>query len=480
VAIASSKNYSSTQLRNPLLVASGLTVLALATFIGSIDAIAAGLLVGVVVAVAFVGQGIRDPFPLIVGMAFLIPFNFIVVVGPIPLAAELLKIAIWGPLLLFAVRRQCKITGGSYFYPFLLLSFLVMLSCLRAQNLAYSLKESVRLLSSAALCFVLPPLVDTPERFRLVVKTLVVSGMIVAAYGLYQFCIQDFGFLFWIVNPRLNTAFAPSRTEFWEWRNRIVSVLSSEMEAGDYFACCLPFAVAMIYACRQQAKRGLWIVASLVISVALLLTFTFGAWIGTLTAFGMVGLYFRKQIGWRRIVIVTFVCFSAAAVFAILNLNFLVDKIGQVAWDYATRLELWLIAISAFLSHPLTGVGIGNYASLGQNAEIAWLADAWAASITPHNMYLYMLSQMGLLGTLSIVGVFVHSIRTMLKLRPIPDVTEFLAFRLAIASAILIVLVVGLADDSAIFGPHTSYLVWFIVAMGESLRRITTPQGTLA
>src|SRR5262249_60371551 len=99
-------------------------------------------------------------------------------------------------------------------------------------------------------------LVDSREKVFQLFRVLSISTFFVAGYGFYQFAVQDFGPLFWLVNPRLDTGFAHGRYTFWEWRGRIISVLTSELELGHYFHIGLPHGITLWV--LQRPGKAAW------------------------------------------------------------------------------------------------------------------------------------------------------------------------------------------------------------------------------
>jgi putative inorganic carbon (hco3(-)) transporter len=416
----------------------------------------------------------ENPFGLLMVMAFLIPFNFIVVVGQVPLAAELLKVAVWGPFLLFLITRRKRFVASRYNLFFLVIAALLAYSCLTATDFAFTFKESLRLLSSIGLVYLAVNLVDTKEKLFIILKTIGISSLIVAVYGLYQYSIHDYGALFWIVNPRISTDLAPSRADFWEWRNRLMSFLTSEMEAGDYIAYCIPLAAALAVTAKRFGERMLWRTTVIFLLIALLLTFTFGSWIG----FGAALIYFvwvfRKRLR-LKIIAAALVVFAASAItFALTNQAYLSDKVEQIAWDYATRLAFWLVAWKEFLDHPIHGGGLGSFGPLVAEQHFSWLGAIWADTTSPHNIYLYILSQFGIVGFLAVFGVFVYALLLMVRVGRAKfgqaDIDlRWIAF--ALGFSIIVLLVSGSADDSTLFGPHTSYLIWLLIGLTDVVAR---------
>jgi hypothetical protein len=418
----------------------------------------------------------ESPFGLLTVMAFLIPFNFVVVVGQVPLAAELLKVAIWGPFLLFLITRRKRFVVSRYNIFFIVIGVLLAYSCVTATDFAYTFKESLRLISSIGLVYLAANLIDTKEKLFIILKAIGISSLIVAVYGLYQYSIHDYGALFWIVNPRISTDLAPSRADFWEWRNRLMSFLTSEMEAGDYIAYCIPLAAALVVTTKRFGERMLWRVTVVFLLIALLLTFTFGSWIG----FGAALLYFawifRKKLRLKIIAAGVVIFATSAITFALTNQAYLSDKIEQVAWDYATRLAFWLVAWKEFLDHPIHGGGLGSFGPLVAEQHFSWLGAIWADTTSPHNIYLYILSQFGIAGFLAIFGVFVYALWLMIRIGrgqfgQADGDLRGIAF--ALGFAIIVLLISGSADDSTLFGPHTSYLIWLLIGLTDVVARFS-------
>src|SRR5579884_3802642 len=103
------------------------------------------------------------PYQLLLVMVFLIPFNFIFEIGPVPVAAELLKVALWVPFLLTLKERPAFI-GSRFNKWFAVIAVIIVLSLARAQDLPFTLKECVRLASNIGLVYLCLNLVDTREK----------------------------------------------------------------------------------------------------------------------------------------------------------------------------------------------------------------------------------------------------------------------------------------------------------------------------
>ena len=430
------------------------------------------LLVGIPLCFYFITR----PYELLLFMVFLIPFNFVFTVGPVPVAAELLKVFAWIPFLYCRSAGRQRLKTSKYNWCFAVLAGLLFLSVFRANDLPFTIKESVRLGSNIGLCYLVVNLVDSREKVFQIFRVLALSTFVVAGYGFYQFAVQDYGPLFWMVNPRLDTSLSHGRDTFWEWRNRITSVLTSEMELGHYFNLCLPIGVVLWLTEGRQRLASAWLVFVVAMFGGLLLTFTFAAWLSLAITTGLFVLFLaRKRRG--KIVLAGGLAMSVAACVALLSplRSFLEGKIfetaiGSLAWDVFTRWQSWQLALQAWWSHPWFGVGYGGFPRLTVG-NVEWLSQDWVSSGTsPHNIYLYLLSELGLIGLAAVLFVFLRSIRTNLRQVGAPRL-RYAAFGLAFA--LTTAMVGGCSDDSVLYGPHGSYLVWLLIGMSEAVSNLS-------
>lgn len=414
------------------------------------------------------------PYELLLAMVFLIPFNFVVPIGGVPVAAELLKVFLWIPYLIGAGKSNLKFRGSQYSRYLAVIGILIVASVFRSHDLPFTIKESVRLGSNIGLIYLVTSLITTQERVVQVMRVLMISTTLVVCYGFYQFIIQDYGAIFWIVNPRMDTAVSHFRDSFWDWRGRMVSVLTSEMEIAHYFNLCIPIGV-YLWLKEDSGKLGSkWLWISVLVLVGLILTFTFGGWL-TLAATGAMFVFSSGRKARQRILLAgSFVTSVILAVgFVGPFRSFMAEKItgtgmNSLAWDAATRFEMWSFAIRTWWSHPLFGVGIGNFEFLYSNE--ASLISKWApAGSSPHQTYLYLLAMFGLVGTFCILRVLIGSIFAGLALR---RDRRFAILGPCLAFALTTTIVSGFSDDSGFFGPHAGYLVWLLVAITEAVQRL--------
>jgi O-antigen ligase len=137
---------------------------------------------------------------------------------------------------------------------------------------------------------------------------------------------------------------------------------------------------------------------------------------------------------------------------------------------------MWMFAIKTWWAHPILGVGIGNYEflySYEPQVQVEWASQG----VSPHQTYLYLLVQGGLVGLVAVLWVMLGNIRGCLRLRTTPELGP-IAF--ALGFALMTNMIGWFSDDSGFFGPHASYLVWLFLGLSEAVRNLAQPQSAIA
>jgi O-antigen ligase len=208
--------------------------------------------------------------------------------------------------------------------------------------------------------------------------------------------------------------------------------------------------------------------------VGLVLTFTFGAWLAlAATAFLFAVAYGGRRRA-RTIIISVLVTGLLAGALALGPLRPVIEAkasgngIGSLAWDAGTRLYGWKLALQLWWQHPFIGAGFGGFEFF--SADYDFVRGNQSQGSTPHETYLYLLANTGLIGLLAVVAIFVGAIRDNLRLMRANPQVRVTAW--AFAFALSVTLVGWFADDSVITGPHAGYLLWLLIGLGEVFARL--------
>lgn len=171
----------------------------------------------------------------------------------------------------------------------------------------------------------------------------------------------------------------------------------------------------------RRAERAVAVGCALVLLVPLALSFSRGAWIAT-----AVGCLAQLVLaGPRRALKVVAVAVAAGVVLVggagvgTERLQERMGSIGQVTdapdQSVVDRYSLWAAAAGMWREHPLTGVGLKDFPeyrdgyaplalSSGSDTEGAGAAFRRQPLLSPHNMYLLVLGEQGLIGLLALAG----------------------------------------------------------------------------
>jgi len=173
---------------------------------------------------------------------------------------------------------------------------------------------------------------------------------------------------------------------------------------GLFFAIMVPFAVHRFRIERDRVVRALYACAIACVSAGLVATFSRGSWLSILA--GTAALFFtgdRRLVGRIWIgVLVTAIVVDVGTGGAIRDT--ITGTIGD--WVIEQRAALMLAGILMFAAYPITGVGPGGYAeSLDRFGPL--LPQLWDYLPTPHNAYVQMAAEAGLLGLCAYITVLV-------------------------------------------------------------------------
>jgi O-antigen ligase len=82
-----------------------------------------------------------------------------------------------------------------------------------------------------------------------------------------------------------------------------------------------------------------------------------------------------------------------------------------------TRLSLWSAGIKAFVNNPLTGIGPGNFRFIDLAfPELKFdAARIWVKGYSAHNLVVHYLAETGLIGTVAMISVYFHNLKSAWK-----------------------------------------------------------------
>lgn len=401
----------------------------------------------------------------------------------LPFAKAGIEIFVWGGFLAWFLKRifGYRTDGPWGFLPrtplnTMLLAFLVanVIATVLSVHFGLSLKALFgKLLKYLIIFFMVAETVNTEKRLKGFLLVLLGSAFLLGADAAVQY-VRGIDFLRGVRLGRVTASFA-NPNDFAGWLAVIVLIFGGVLGAGKDGLF------------RKRVK--VFFAVALVVSLAwLLITYSRGAWLGVLAGslLGAVCIFRGMGAGKKGLSILLAVLmltglfvFAGRAVSALdragnFQMKFgltLGERIRSIpdsrAMTTAIRFNLWKEALVVWKRAPLTGSGLNTYARVSpKNGTFA------ESGVYPHNCYLQMAAETGLLGLGSflwfLVAFFQAGLRYWERCR------DFLL--LGLMCGILAFLVHSFVDSN-LYQLQLAVLFWFMLGLAVAVMRLGTGAG---
>lgn len=397
-------------------------------------------------AVLFAGVMIGDHVELVLlPLLVVMPLDLRIDIGSQPAFLDLVYGILAIPLLrrLFAERRKVNL------WPFALTGFIVM-----AVMTTYSRSEKVSWLLDSGLRLAIVLIFATAiASYGEAEKIILAAGwslLPAVGYGIYQMLIGGLGPLY-----ELFCGEAGVRDISSYWAGRPFSTIGQPNLFGFYCAVVSAMLFSVVMRSDDGIRRKMAAGLTFLGVIGLLSSDSRGAWTGFAAAIAILTVmgYLRAKYLLAGIVFVALILYALGVL----------DPAGLAHANYfgeeatGARIEMWGAALLVFSNHPLIGIGWMNFPELLPSV-IDW---RHGAGNHPHNIYLSLLAETGLIGfTLFFVPIIVVLRRSVRKSRS--DIAA-----LAGLLGLTVFLVHG-AVDVVFYGPQA--MLAFGVALGLASR----------
>ena len=301
--------------------------------------------------------------------------------------------------------RRIKFSHPPLLLPFLLLLFTMLASVLRALSITMALKELIKWGSMLATYMFV---VNQVERQHLgwLTAIILVAGSVQALLGIYQFLTGQGpeGFL---VLGRFMRAYG---------------TFEQPNPYAGYLGLIIPLAVCLTFEIRSSLSRLAATIALLLMAVALAMSWSRGAWLGSIAAMVIMGVTYSRRIALLtgslvggislilRIphLIPSILSQRLEGLVTYLTLpNVTTAEVSSTNYALVERLAHWQAAIRMWTNHFWSGIGIGNYAI----AYPAYALSRWTDSLGhAHNVYLNVGAEMGLVGLICYLILWISAL----------------------------------------------------------------------
>jgi len=281
--------------------------------------------------------------------------------------------------------KSFKPVGSSLNLPIAVFLGVAFATIFVSYDPAQSIKGFIfKTLQGALTCFMVMEVVNTRKRLKIFIGVFFISIALTTVNGLYQYITWE-GFL----RHRL----------FLD--GRITSSFRHANDLGAYLVIALPVLYCLLRFFRLPKKHNqlpgtrrnfLLLLVALVFVYSLIavgLTYSRGAWLSLSIAFFLMFIKKPKFLVYFFLIFMLFI-----SVFTVKMINERTANIhstNQGIFTSSTRNVFWQSAWEIIKKRPVLGVGVNAYTEAAKDFDIEWKG-------YPHNCYLQMLAEMGVVG----------------------------------------------------------------------------------
>ncbi|MHB1416169.1 MAG: O-antigen ligase family protein, partial [Chloroflexota bacterium] len=334
-------------------------------------------------------------------------------------------------------------------WPLLLFLLGALAATFAAENLGTHLRSlRVIVVEPVVLYWLIRRLVKDETRFLALIDALVLAGVAVSVYAIYQYLFTT------------DTIVA-------EGVARARAIYGSPNNLGLFLGRVVPICACL--AVWGTQRRALYTAALLPIGLALALTFSIGAWLGVAVAMFVATIAARK---YRLALAVLAGLALAFAAGSLLDLQRITLHLSPDSPTWRWRIYVWQAGWEMAKDHPLLGIGLDNFYTLYQRYM---LPEAWPEPglSHPHNLVLDFWLSTGLLGLVGGLWFIARLWRGALSLWQQAARQEVRAAGLGLAASTAGLVAHGLLDNSY-FLADLAIVFWLmqgLVATQQSLRQ---------
>lgn len=249
--------------------------------------------------------------------------------------------------------------------------------------------------------------------------------------------------------------------------------------AGGALAIVIPFGIAGTYHAWTRRSLGMTAVLGagvIVAGIALVLTNSRGAWIGSVAGIIVAGLLWRRALSRRQayLALVIIAGIALAGFWVAVRVPAFEQQLQIAGADGSTlgRITVWRDMLDLVQDYPLTGSGLGTtamvYSSYVLLLHVPFLYHA-------HNIFLQIAVEQGLVGLVAFVGLAAIALYAVLHKSPTSEQQRW--FRAATTASLVAVLVHGMFD-AELYVSQLTPLVFFPI--GSALLLTPAPSGDVS
>ncbi len=310
----------------------------------------------------------------------------------------------------------------------------------------------------AGFYFVIVNTVRTKEQLYAIIKVLIISGALVALYGVMQYVFGWTTSNAWI-----------DEEMFEDSTMRVYSTLGNPNVLGEYLLLIIPVAAVYMLKFRwKELSKWTYALMTAVLALCLILTQSRGCWIGFMISVVIFVTFYEGK--WWGLIPVVLCILPFVIPQTIADRIMSVGNMEDTSTSY--RVYIWLGTLGMMRHYWLGGIGMGE-AAFSQ----VYPFFSYNAIIAPHshNLFLQLLVEAGISGLavfIALQAVFLKKMSVVYRANDKKSESSMLA--LAIASGVIGFLAQSMFDYT-FYNYRVMAVFFMVIAIGASMKHIIVP-----
>ncbi len=328
--------------------------------------------------------------------------------------------------------------------------------CINSFDAISSVRQVMVHISFIIFYFVVINTIRTKKVWLALVKTFLLSALLVAIYGV----IQNFT--------------GVSSTESWideemftDIKVRVYSFFNNPNVLGEFLVLTIPVMVALIWNRVREEYKTIFGISLIVMAACMIFTWSRGAWLGMLIAVAAFLAISDKRwifVGILALVLVPVALYlsgNSAIVERVLSIGNTADT------STAYRVSIWRASIKLLKDFWLPGIGVGSDAYKAVYPVYALTGADFA--LHSHNLYLQFWVETGIIGIVSLLALMKAFIKNTFSVSVVRNIKKCDVAKLTVAlcAGFIGFMVQGLTDY-VWYNYKILMIFWIIIALGIS------------
>ena len=333
---------------------------------------------------------------------------------------------------------------------FLITAFLCLaaFSAVTSFNIPKSLLTLSLYVIFAVPYFLIVNNIKTKNEWYNLTFTFVISGFIVALYGIFQNYFMETTDLSWI-----------DEDMFSDIGIRVYSTLDNPNVLGQYLVLVTPIAFALFYSAKNALSKVLFALMTAAMFLCLVFTWSRAAWVAIVLAIGF--FLVMKDRRWSSLAVLALIILPFVLPESIISR---ITSIGNVK-DSSTayRVSIWIASLRMAGDYWLSGIGIGTgaFERVYQNYAL----NGAGFALHSHNFYLQLVVEMGIIALILFILIVFSSFKQIVSIKQKNSVNKNVA--IAVGGALIGYLFQGVAENLW-YNYRMILIFWILIGILQS------------